>query len=206
MSIRFAVVLLLTCSAAAFPADTIEAFGFKWAVPFAADWKLENEAGAPVLKLLVKRPQEHPRRPIQFALAGTPDWARVTVEAEVKRDGSSLIIVYAFRDEAHFNYVHLSSDTPSEKDMHNGIFHVWGGDRVRISSTRGPGSLPSQDWTSVRLTYDSATGRVHVTVNGQSFPSLEGVDLSLGAGKVGIGSFFETAQFRKVRITGVAAK
>jgi hypothetical protein len=122
---------------------------------------------------------------------------------EAKRLGGSLIIVYAHKDASHFNYAHLSVDAPMKQPVHNGIFHVFGGDRVRISSLDGPGSLPSADkWYRVQLDYDAAKGEVQVMVDGQRYPSLRGVDLSLGAGRVGLGSFFETAEFRNLKVTG----
>ena len=184
--------------------DTFEAFGHKWSVPIGADWKVEKEDGKDVVHMLVARPQTQPRRPHQFALAAdTPDFQKVTIEAEAKRLGGSLILVYAYKDDAHFNYAHFSVDAPSKQPVHNGIFHVYGGDRVRISNDKGPGSLPSDsEWYKLRLDYDAATGVVEAKVNGQQLPSLRGVDLSLGAGKVGIGSFFEMALFRNVKITG----
>jgi hypothetical protein len=200
------LALLLSLAAGAFAADSIEAFGYTWTVPFAADWKIEKEEGQPVLRMLVARPQREPRRPTQFALAQTPDFQRVTVETEVKRLGGSLIFVYAYRDPAHFNYAHLSVDEGSKQPVHNGIFHVYGGGRVRISSENGPAALPSPDeWYRVRLDYDAATGRVEVAANDKKLPALQAIDLSLGPGKVGIGSFFETALFRNVRITGAPA-
>ncbi len=116
-------------------------------------------------------------------------------------------MVYAWRDAAHFNYAHLSSDTAAKQPVHNGIFHVFGGDRVRISSVAGPAALPSAgEWYKVRLDYDAHTGEATVLVKGQKNPSLRAIDLSLGAGKVGIGSFFETAVFRNVKITGKPAQ
>jgi hypothetical protein len=200
------LALLLPLAAAAFASDNIEVFGHTWTVPISSDWQIEKESSGPVLRMLVARPQTQPRRPSQFALAQTPDFERVSVEAEVKRLGGSLIIVYAYRDPSHFNYAHLSVDEGTKQPVHNGIFHVYGGDRVRISPERGPAALPSQDeWYKVRLTHDAATGRVEVTVNGEKLPSLQAVDMSLGAGKVGIGSFFETALFRNVRIIGTPA-
>jgi hypothetical protein len=39
-------------------------------------------------------------------------------------------------------------------------------------------------------------------VNGKRNPSLEAVDLSLRHGRVGLGSFDETGDFRNVKITG----
>jgi hypothetical protein len=38
-------------------------------------------------------------------------------------------------------------------------------------------------------------------VDGQALPALSAVDLSLAGGKVGIGSFDETAEFKNVKIT-----
>ena len=199
-------VFLAFCAVAS-AADSIEAFGIKWSVPIGSDWKMEKESEAPVLRMLVARPQREPRRPTQFALADTPAFHRVTVEADVKRLAGSLIIVYAYRDPTHFNYAHLSVDEATKQPVHNGIFHVYGGERVRISREQGPASLPSQDeWYRVRLTHDASTGIVAVTVNGKPNPALEAVDLSLGAGKVGIGSFFETALFKNVKILGTAVK
>ena len=127
---------------------------------------------------------------------------RVTVEAEIKQNGKSLIIVYAWQDANHYNYAHISSDTALQSNMHNGMFHIFGGERVRISSVDGPRSLPTQEWTPVKLVFDGESGRCYVEVNGKRNPSLEAVDLSLRSGRVGLGSFDETGEFRNVKITG----
>jgi hypothetical protein len=206
---RCAIVILTLCAAAGGAADTIEVFGLRWKVPIAADWKVARDQGVPTLELLVPRPSTQPRRPTQFALADTPDYLRVRVEAEVKKEPeaarqrrTSLMIVYAWRDPDHFNYAHLSVDTGKQQAVHNGIFHVYGGDRVRISSQDGPATLTSEDWHKVRLVYDGRTGKVEVFVNGVTSPSMQAVDTTLGAGKVGLGSFFDLGQFRRVSITG----
>jgi hypothetical protein len=52
------------------------------------------------------------------------------------------------------------------------------------------------------LTYSAKTHLCEVTVGGQKFASLRGVDLSLAAGRVGLGSFFNSAEFRGLRIQG----
>ena len=200
MILRLAVCAGLLCFSGF--ADTIEAFGYRWTVPVAEDWKVTQYGGGDILAMLVERPQEKPRRPKQFALCETQPFKKVTIEADVKRIGKSLIIVYAWQDDSHFNYVHLSSDAPKDQPVHNGIFHVYGGDRVRISPLEGPGALRSEDWTTVKVVYDGTTGTVTAWANGETSPALKGVDLSLGAGKIGLGSFFEKAEFRNVRING----
>jgi hypothetical protein len=200
--------LVLLFAVSGFAAETIEALGQKWSVPHASDWKVEQEDDKPVLRLQVGRPPQpgQPRRPTQFAVAETAPWRQVLLECDVKRSGGSLILVYAYRDESHYNYAHLSVDTAKKQPVHNGIFHVYGGERVRISSVEGHASLPSEtDWYRVQLKYDGSTGAVKVLVDGKDNQSLQAVDMSLGEGKVGLGSFGEKASFRNVRISGTPA-
>ena len=90
--------------------------------------------------------------------------------------------------------------------MHNGIFHVYGGERVRISPQSGPPAFPEINrWYHVKLVQDGTTGLVDVTMDGKLVPALHAVDLSLPTGKVGIGSFDETGDFKNVKISGVPA-
>jgi hypothetical protein len=180
-------------------AEEIEAFGLKWQVISAADWRVEGGE----LHLVTARPQQaNPRRPIQFALAHTAPLERFTLEVDVRRAApkGSLILVYAWQKDGYFNYVHLSDDAASQVEVHNGVFHCFGGDRVRISPLEGPGSLPTADWHAVRMQYDAATGTVEAWVDGKTSPSLKAVDLSLRGGRVGLGSFFNTASFRRFRL------
>jgi hypothetical protein len=204
---RLVALFYLTLSSViAADAETIRAFGHTWTVPIASDWKIED-GQVPVLHLAVPRPQTQPRRPKQFALAETPPWQNVTVSLEAKAPEGHFIIVYAYRDESHFNYAHLSIDQATKQPVHNGMFHVYGGDRVRISTENGPAALASKDeWYKVQLTHDAKTGIAGVTINGKALAVFEAVDLSLGPGRIGLGSFFNTALFRNVKITGTPAK
>ena len=197
------IVSVLALTALALQAsDTLRVFGRDWQVPARADWEVQQEGGTEVLKLAKSRgPLPGPRRPIQFALADT-DYTRVTVEADVKPLGRSLMIVFAYRDEGHFDYAHLSSDTGTKQPVHNGVFHVYGGERVRISNPQGPAAFAETGkWYHVKLTYDAQTGAVNVAVDNREVPALKAVDLSLGGGKVGFGSFDETAEYKNVKIT-----
>ena len=180
-------------------ADTLTILGRTWAVPVAADWKVEEGT----LRLVTSRgPLPGPRRPIQFALTDVPNYNRVTVEADVMPLGRSLIIVLAYRDPAHFDYAHLSTDKAGEQPVHNGIFHVYGGERVRISAERGPAAFAASGrWYHVTLAYDSAAGTIEVAVDGHSVPALHAVDFSLGPGRVGLGSFDETGAFKNIKIS-----
>ena len=195
-------LLCLACACFLSAADTLKIFNREWTVRVASDWKADQEDGAAVLRLVENRgPLPGPRRPIQFALTDVPDYGRVIVDADVKALGRSLMIVFAYRDEAHFDYAHLSADAAAKQPVHNGIFHVYGGERVRISNERGPAAFPVNNrWYHVQLTHDASTGAVSVRVDGQPVPALTAVDASLGAGKIGIGSFDEKAEFKNVKI------
>jgi hypothetical protein len=199
--------LILLAAAALLPAaDNLQVFGYQWSVPTGSDWEIRNEGGAQVLHMKVSREPlaSGPRRPFQFAIADTEPFSKVTVEADIKPLKRSVIIVYAYQDAAHFNYAHISTDIKTP--VHNGIFHVYGGERVRISTRKGPASFPGIDrWYHVKLVQDGTTGTVDVTVDGTAVPALHAVDLSLTEGKVGLGSFNETGDFKNLKITGTPA-
>jgi hypothetical protein len=182
---------------------TVRAFGQEWDVLNPADWSGTDQS----LDLKVARPQEaNPRSPAQYALAKTMPPERFTLEVEMKPDADangkvgSAIIVYGWRDNLHFNYVHLSPDTAKEQPVHNGIFHVYGGDRVRISDQSGPRVWAKPEWTPIRVVYDASKNTVETWIRGEKNSSLRGIDLSLDHGRIGLGSFFNTVSCRNFRL------
>ena len=189
------------CVAAA--AAPLSLWGIRWSVPESSDWKSTVEQGTPVLQLLSgKAPAaSQPRRPVQFALADAGPFTGVTLSADLQPLGRSLILVYAYQDPAHFDYAHLSTDTAVKEPHHNGIFHVFGGERVRISDTSGPEAFnDGHRWYRVVLKWNGRTGEVKVSVDGHFVPALHAIDLSLTRGRIGIGSFDEKGNFRSVRL------
>jgi hypothetical protein len=176
--------------------ESVKALGYDWDVPAAADWHAQPNL-LEMLKIGPAKPE--PRRPMQYALARTSAFRNVTLEVDVKRTaGKSLILLYAWQDPAHFNYAHLSVDRADQQIVHNGIFHVYGGERVRISAKTGPATLPTGEWTRVKLIVKGA--QAWMEFDGKTNPSLEAHDLSLTEGRIGLGSFFERAAFRNLRI------
>jgi hypothetical protein len=178
--------------------EVVQALGYEWDVPSAVEWKAQPNL-LEMLKIGPAKPE--PRRPMQYALARTKPFQKVTLEVDVKRtEGKSLILVYAWQDAAHFNYAHLSFDRADQQVVHNGMFHVYGGERVRMSNRLGDSTLPSQDWTRVKLIVDR--NHAWMEFDGKKNPSMEAYDLSLTEGRVGLGSFFERASFRNLKIKG----
>lgn len=186
-------------------AGVLTAFGYSWAVPNQSDWAVDGTGQGTIMRLLTghEPPASGPRRPFNFAIAQTTAFRRVHIEADVKALGRSVMIVYAYVDPAHFDYAHLSSDTAAIQIHHNGIFHVYGGERVRISAPAGPASFPPDHaWHHAVFDWDGQTGAVSVSVDDHTVPALHAVDLSLAAGKVGLGSFDETGEFKNVKLSG----
>lgn len=198
-----AILIGLCFAPLIFAADTVEGLGYRWTVQQASDWSIANEE----LRLLVPGvpPAGQPRRPQKFALAQTEPFQRANLEVEMLPVSGALIIVFAWQDNAHYDYVHLSTDTGREQPNHNGVFHVFGGERVRISSLEGPVTFKTREWTPIKLVFDGVTGHCYAEVNGQLNPSLEAYDLSLRSGLIGLGSFDNTGSFRKIHLTGEAA-
>jgi hypothetical protein len=195
--------LLLIVGGSMWADETLTALGKKLSVPVASDWKASPE----VLELVVKHEPGKPRRPKQFALLQEGPYSEFTMEVDVKRNGKSLILVFAYQDDDHFNYVHISVDDPAKQNVHNGVFHVFGGDRVRISPLEGgPGLLPTSEWTRVKLVWSGKTGEVTCYADGKTSGAMRAVDLSLKHGRVGLGSFNETGSFRNLQVKGVVVK
>ena len=196
------MLLVLAMATAACAADPMDIFGRIWSVPTRADWSVSGDGADRVLQLVTSRgPLPGPRRPIQFALTDLPSYQHLSLSADVMPWGHSLLLVFAYHDPAHFDYAHLSIDTGAVQPVHNGIFHVYGGERVRISSEQGPAAFSAgKRWYHVELMHDAGTGAVGVQVDGKAVPALEAIDRSLGAGNCGIGSFDETGEFKHVTI------
>jgi hypothetical protein len=199
MTKRF-ISLALIAITALLAGDSLTIFGHTWTVPNAQDWKVSEDNGQPMLQLLVGRePLPGPRRPNQFALLDAPPISKLTLEADVRPTKRSLMIVYAYQDPAHFDYVHFSTDTASKQPVHNGVFHVFGGERVRISPTEGPGAFSRiNKWFHLKVEWNGVTGEIQGFIDGAPVPALHAVDLSLKQGKIGLGSFDETGDFKSV--------
>ena len=145
------------------------------------------------------------RRPAAVAILKTPPMVRVTVETQIRSTAAldvvnrDLEIVFGYESPSRFYYVHLAGIT---NDVHNGIFLVAGADRRRIDPGKTPPQLKDQNWHDVRLERDGSTGRVQVYVDRSPTPAWDLVDTTIRAGRVGLGSFDDTGEFRNVAVKG----
>ncbi|WP_157898843.1 hypothetical protein [Luteitalea pratensis] len=147
------------------------------------------------------------RRPSAVALVNGPNLTDTTFEVEVRSTAAlppvtprrDALLVAAYQSPTRFYYVHLSA---ARDDVHNGIFLVNDADRRRIDSRSEIAPLVDQEWHRVRLVRTAATGRLEVHVDERTEPIMIATDKTLGWGRVGVGSFDDTAEFRHVVVTG----
>jgi hypothetical protein len=123
---------------------------------------------------------------------------RSTAPEEVKN--RDLEIIFDYESPARFYYVHLAGITDPN---HNGIFLVDNKDRRRIDDGTTPPQLKDREWHRVRLERDGATGRIDIFVDGSKQPVLHAMDSTIPSGRVGLGSFDDTGEFRDFSVTGV---
>lgn len=178
----------------------------KWQFPGAA--AILAEAGA-------ARPG--PRRPFEYALLSTgPGFGSAQIDGTVRIDtpvaarDRDVIILFGYRSDLEFYYVHLSADNTSYP--HNGIFVVHNADRRRIDdqwnearSEGAPPAIADGEWHRVRVVHCADSGEIAVYVDGSHTPLMTAIDTTFGSGRVGFGSFDNIGRLRDLTVTGTAA-
>jgi hypothetical protein len=171
-----------------------------WSMPYPSDWEVLSEDGLHYLHMKRSRPPGVPRRPLQFARLKKIRVGSFDLEANVRRQGGSMIIVFNYVDTLHFYYVHLSVNPGRQIAVHNGIFIVDGGPRRRIAGIDAPAALPDRSWHTVRIVRDVGSGAIRVFVDHHTKPLFVTIDRTFSCGEIGVGSFDETGDFAKIRL------
>ena len=173
----------------------------EWTFPHAEDWVSKTEGGKTYLHMLRPRDPGVPRRPLQFARLKNVNVGSFDLSAKVRREGSSMIIVFNYVDTLHFYYTHISKDHGTVQPVHNGIFLVDGGPRRRIAGTEAQPALPDTNWHTIRVVRNAKSGLIQVYSDVQQKPLFSVVDHHFTCGQIGLGSFDETGDFSNLKIT-----
>jgi hypothetical protein len=184
----------------AFSDDFTSANLSDWSMPYPSDWEVLAENGLHYLHMKRSRPPGIPRRPLQFARPKNIQAGSFDLEANVRREGGSMIVVFNYVDTLHFYYVHLSVNPGRQIAVHNGIFIVNGGPRRRIAGIDAPAALPDRAWHKVRIVRDAQTGSIRVFLDHHMKPLFTTTDRTFTCGGIGFGSFDERGDFAKIRL------
>lgn len=143
------------------------------------------------------------RRPAALAILRGKPFEDVELRLDLRSTAPTdlavrdVLLIVGYQSPSRFYYVHLSAKTDS---FHNGIFLVDNADRRRIDQANARARLTDQEWHRVRLVRKPATGSIEVFFGDEQQPTLSASDRTLANGRVGVGSFDETAEFRAVQV------
>jgi hypothetical protein len=108
-------------------------------------------------------------------------------------------LYFGYQDDKHFYYVHLGK----EADPHaNQIFVVDDADRVKISLTTTDGTPWDDEWHTVRVQRDASTGSIEVFYDDMEKPVMTAKDDRFTWGRIGVGTFDDTADFDDIKLRG----
>jgi hypothetical protein len=175
-----------------------------WTLDGSGQWSIAD--GALVLST-AGTPGGAIRRPAALAILKSEPFTRVTLELDVRSTAPvdlavrDVNLIVGYESPTRFYYVHLSGRTDA---VHNGIFVVADADRRRIDPGTTPPQLKDLAWHRVKVERDPSSGRIDVFVDDFSRPALRAVDTTIRTGRVGVGSFDETGEFRNIVVTGTA--
>ncbi|MEV6029863.1 hypothetical protein AB0L65_01870 [Nonomuraea sp. NPDC052116] len=186
--------------------------GRNWAPVTPAKWQFPGDQVI-LAEAGVARPG--PRRPFEYAVLKTgPEFGSVRIDAQVRLDtptsvsNRDVIIVFGYRSDTEFYYVHLSQDNTIYP--HNGIFVVNNADRLRIDDqwngqVGAPPAVTDTAWHRVRVTHCVETGRIAVYMDGATTPLITATDRTFASGRVGFGSFDNIGRMRDMTVKGTPA-
>jgi len=159
-------------------------------------WTMDDGAGC--LELHGASDYQPPHRsPLAMALLREPQFGDFVLRVRAKQTGREyphrdLIVVFAYRDAAHFAYAHLAS--AADPNAHH-VMLVDGADRRPVTTSRTAGVPWGDRWHELELRRDGT--KVEVLFDGAAV--LAG-DVPAGAGRVGVGSFDDTGRFRALSV------
>jgi hypothetical protein len=176
----------------------------RWQFKDPLSWRFVEQEGQRVLSQFLKDSQYRPphRSPLHMALWKDDSfgdfqfdcWLKSTHAEYGHRD---VCLFFGYQAPDQFYYVHLASEMD---DRANQIFLVNRSDRVKISETTSKGTRWDDRWHHVRITREVASGKIAVYFDDLEQPVMTATDTTLGAGQFGVGSFDDTADFRRIEI------
>ena len=141
------------------------------------------------------------RKPGAMALLKSAPLGTFTLNVDVKSTAPAdllvrdVLLIFGYQSPTRFYYVHLSARTDN---VHNGIFLVNDADRRRLDQPTSVARLTDQNWHRVRLVRDAISGDIRVYFDDGPAPVLSVTDRTIPLGRIGVGSFDETAEFRNL--------
>src|SRR3990167_3144107 len=178
----------------------------RWEPTDAKAWKVKETDKGHVYSQFEKRSKYEPphRSPYNIALLKETSVGDFVLDADVLSTHEDyghrdVCLVFGYQDPAHFYYVHLGKKTD---DHANQIFIVNDAPRTKISTKTTPGTNWDDQWHHVRIVRDTESGSIQIYYDDMETPVMTASDTTFLWGRVGVGSFDDTSDWRKIKLRG----
>lgn len=170
-------------------------------------WKLAKNDGINVLSQFRKESSFKPsvRSPYHRAILKEPIVTDFQLDVKVLTthpayNHRDVCLYFGYQNEAQFYYVHLGEET----DPHcNQIFIVNKQPRTKITQVTNAGTPWDDQWHHVRIRRIVETGEISVYFDDMETPVMTAIDKTFEFGRVGLGSFDDTADWAEFRLRGL---
>ena len=180
-----------------------------WEPTDANAWKVVETKRGKVYSQFRQSKYEPPHRsPFNFSLIKDLNVGDLVLEARVRSTVEDyphrdVCVFFGYQDPAHFYYVHFGKKTD---DHANQVFIVNGEPRKKISTKTTEGTNWDDDWHHVKVVRHVSDGTIEVYFDDVKKSVMTAKDKTFTWGRVGIGSFDDTADWADVRIYGTRAE
>lgn len=188
--------------------DTFDRGTELWEMTDANAWEIAEDGSGGHALALVRGSEYAPpvRSPLNIALVKSLKFDSFEMTVKMKQTGREyghrdLCLFFGYQDPSHFYYVHLATKAD---DHANSIFLVDGAARVSIAETRTDGTKWDDQYHTVRVVRNTATGRIEVYFDDMAAPVMTATDKTFGAGQVGVGSFDDVGEFKDFQVISSA--
>ena len=169
-------------------------------------WKVVDSGSSKVYSQFKKKSDYNPphRSPFNISLLRDVFVGDFDLHVKVKSTHPDyghrdVCLFFGYQDPANFHYVHLGK----KADAHaNQIFIVDDKPRTKISLTSTDGTDWDDQWHDVKIERRVSDGTINVYFDDMKNPVMTAKDKTFTWGRVGLGSFDDTADFDNVRLYG----
>lgn len=109
------------------------------------------------------------------------------------------VVVFGYQSPSQFYYVHLGKQAD---DHANQIFIVNNAARTKISLTSTSGTNWDDNWHTVRVVHNPATGDIAIYFDDLEKPVMTAKDKTFSRGRIGVGTFDDTSDWDDIVIRG----
>ncbi len=169
-------------------------------------WKVAEKDGDKFYsQFLASKYQPKHRSPLNYTLLKEVEVGDFVLEVSVQSTRAEYghrdaCFFFGHQDPDHFYYVHIATKAD---DHANQVFIVNGAPRTKISKTSTAGTKWSEGWHNVKIVRKVELGTIEVYFDDMENPIMTAVDKTFTHGRIGFGTFDDTANFDDVKVRGV---